>query len=126
MSITMQFDRRTAQARFDRAADNILSGLAFTSAHVIQDHAPRDTGFLSDSVRALPVGNHGYPGSSELRGGTVRVAQPAPAPDRGSSAVHVGADYAVHVALMQDFIVGPAYQAGIRAIADLCARYRLT
>lgn len=124
--IRADFNERRARQAFDRAADGVLNDLALMAALAIRNSAPQDTGFMAESVRAVPVGAPPAPAYQETRvdrsGRTVRRnALQSPSPPQGGSGVHVGADYALRVELERSFTIGPAMhisQVSLPAITD--------
>jgi hypothetical protein len=130
-TITVEFHRKVVQARFDQAADGVMSDLSQIAALAIRQAAPKDTGFLADSTQAQPVGAPAGQGRRETRMSrdgqqVTREALPAPAAPRRGSGVHVGAEYAGQIALTERFVVEPAYQASQASLEAVCARRRLT
>jgi hypothetical protein len=126
VNIQLDFHRRAIQRRIDQAIDALTSDLAFIGAAHVQDAAPRASGFLAESVQALPVKSPGAPGRTETRADRVYQALPAPPPPESSSSVHVGARYAIHVQLRQPFVIGPALHSALAVLPALCDRHRLT
>lgn len=118
-------------SRCHQAADAILTELAERAADEMQNNCPRDTGFMRDTINAVPPNSSGPGGLSEVR--TSKWAGPGPAfrfsangPVTGpfQSAVSVPAIYAFWVNLRHPF-VEPAVNTVVQQSNSIVSKHKL-
>lgn len=104
-------------SKIHKAADAILNELAERAADIMQNTCPRDTGFLRDTINAIPPNAGGPGGLSEVRiskwagpGPAFRFSANGPVTGPFESAVSVPAIYAFWVNLRQPFVEPAVYQ----------------
>ena len=114
-----------------QAADAILTELAERAADEMQNNCARDTGFMRDTINAVPPNSSGPSGLSEVR--TSKWAGPGPAfrfsangPTTGpfQSAVSVPAIYAFWVNLRQPF-VEPAVATVVAQSNSIVSKHKI-
>lgn len=111
MSVRLQIYRLSTQERLNRSIVRYVNAIAGEYAEALRHVAPRDTGFLADTIAVQEIGSTGIPAKTEVRmnkhGRFVRRTHGAiPPPPPYTATVILPAPYAVYVDRRINFI-GP-------------------